>query len=279
MSSSPLAAGFTREDLESLHRSNPFHPDDDDSPCGCPGHLTLSSGIQVPLAWAMEDPARLKRLMEYSQILPVEQPAETSLCKYVFNMANFKRLAWFFLIGAAANLLLHCLGAAAAPTKNITNVARFHPESELYYQGMHFDNVSGLPQLFRLDDNMDNDAAFQAFMAAFTDEMSHETNLSKRDWYDCQFPARNYVQKFCCNTGHQIGKFLSATGAAALGGYATSLMVEAFNGEHDNKNPRSVCLTRDYNNLCVSWASYNTEVATDAEAADIAKYSVECVGR
>lgn len=110
MSSSPLAAGFTREDLESLHRSSPFHPDNDDTPCGCPGHLTLPSGFQIPLKWAMEDPARLQRLMEYGQILPVELPEETSPHKCILTTTTIQRLLWFVLVGVVANLILFCVG-------------------------------------------------------------------------------------------------------------------------------------------------------------------------
>ena len=53
-------------------------------------------------------------------------------------------------------------------------------------------------------------------------------------------------------------------------------MQEAFNGARDNKKPRSIGLPTDGHNICVSWATYDTDKTTDVEDADVVKRPVQC---
>jgi hypothetical protein len=146
--------------------------------------------------------------------------------------------------------------------------------TDVFCRGLHYDNVTGQHfELYTVDQTLSEEAVFESYWSAFNER---GTSLAKRDWYDCRFPRQNYIQKFGCNTGHGLGAFLSNTGAAATGGYISSLLQEAFNGSRDNKKPRSVCLSRDGKNLCISWASYDTDHTTAAENTDITNFSVEC---
>lgn len=126
---------------------------------------------------------------------------------------------------------------------------------------------------YTLNEGLTDSSAFDAYWSAYN---GTDAVLAKRDWYNCRFPRQNYVQKFGCNTAHGIGGFVSATGSAAAGGYISGLLKEAFNGKRDHQKPRSVCLARDGKNLCVSWATYDTDKATSGEESDIVRYSIEC---
>ncbi|THY68126.1 hypothetical protein D6C87_07729 [Aureobasidium pullulans] len=126
-------------------------------------------------------------------------------------------------------------------------------------------------ELYAHDDSIDDTAAFASYMAAYSD---NTTILSKRDWYNCK--RLSNLQTLGCNSGHALGGFVSATGSAAMGSYVGTLLSEAFSGGRDNKNPRSVCLTRDGKNLCVSWATYTGSGLKGGESGDITYYSTQC---
>jgi hypothetical protein len=69
----------------------------------------------------------------------------------------------------------------------------------------------------------------------------------------CTYYKRHSALKTAgCGTAHAIGAFISATGAAAAGGYIANELGEAFNGKRDNQTPRPICITKDDDTLCTS---------------------------
>lgn len=142
--------------------------------------------------------------------------------------------------------------------------------AEFFYKGEHYDEgTDTVFDLYTVEDTIDESAAFESYIAAI-----NTTELEKRSWYDCQHLTN--LQTFGCNTGHALGSFVSGVGQAAMGGYVTTLLGEAFSSGRDNDSPRSVCLTRDGNNLCVAWATYTSAGLKSGEQAQISSYSVEC---
>jgi hypothetical protein len=105
----------------------------------------------------------------------------------------------------------------------------------------------------------------------YYDAYVDETNILKRDWYDCQFPdAQHYIRSFCCHTKNVMGSFVAGAGSAAAGGIIGGLATKVFNGKRDDQNPRSVCIPKNGDNVCVFWATYDTDVATAQEEEDFA---------
>jgi putative hemolysin len=51
---------------------------------------------------------------------------------------------------------------------------------------------------------------------------------------------------------------------------------EAFNDSRDNQAPRPICVTKDGNIICTSWANYNTGKLANGESRDIANFAVKC---
>ena len=231
----------------------------------------LPRDVDYPTDWLKDGAKRNEAGGRFLQL--VENLPSTTKRKDPFFWRTAKHVAWYLAVGFASHQLLNQLGVNAAPSVLPTRDLDSSSDVVLYHKGLHLDTVTGHEfQLFMLDDSLDEVAAFETYLSAYLDELK----VSKRDWYDCQFPRQHNLLKFCCNTGHGLGTFVSSTGSAAMGGYVSSLMQEAFNGNRDNKNPRSVCLARDGHNLCVSWATYDTEKTSGAENADIVKYSVQC---
>ena len=197
----------------------------------------------------------------------------------MFSMKTLKTLLYFVLVGFAATALNRYLGVAASPVFDMSELmARdANPSMDIFYKGEHYDNGTGYNfDLYTVDDSLDEPFAFASYMAAYDDEEDGDTSpdLEKRDWYDCQHLSS--IQTLGCNSGHALGSFVSATGSAAFGGYLSGLLKEAFSGGRDNSRPRSVCLSRDKNNLCVSWASYTGSGLRSGEANSITQFSTEC---
>jgi len=231
----------------------------------------LPRDVDYPTEWSKNGAGRREAGDRFLEL--VSQLPQTNKTKGSFFWSTAKHIAWYLAVGFASHQLLKQLGVNAAPSALDTRDVDPSSDVVLYHKGLHLDNVTGNEfQLYMLDDDLDEAAAFESYLSAYLDE----PELSKRDWYDCQFPRQHNLLKFCCNTGHALGTFVSSTGSAAAGGYISSLLQESFNGKRDNQSPRSVCLSRDGHNLCVSWATYNTENTSGAEDADIVKYSVQC---
>jgi hypothetical protein len=231
----------------------------------------LPRDVDYPMEW-LKDETRCKeagdRFLKLASQLPTTVKRRES-----FFWRTAKHVAWYLAVGFASHQLLKKLGVNAAPSDLATRGVDYSAGVVLYHKGLHLDNATGHEfQLYMLEDDLDEAAAFESYLSAYLDE----PKVSKRDWYNCEFPREHNVLKLCCNSGHALGTFVSSTGAAAAGGYISSLLREGFNRKRDNQNPRSVCLSRDGHNLCVSWATYSTEVTTGAEDADIVKYSVQC---
>ena len=234
-------------------------------------HHPLPRDVDYPVEWLKDETTRKEagdRFLKLSSHLPT-----TVKRKEPFFWRTAKHIAWYLAVGFASHQLLKKLGVNAAPSALATRNPGSSSNVVLYHKGLHLDQVTGHEfQLYTLNDKLDEAAAFESYLSAYL----NEPKVSKRDWYDCQFPRNHNVLKFCCNTSHALGTFVSSTGSAAMGGYVSSLMQEAFNGKRDNQSPRSVCLARDGHNLCVSWATYDTDKTTQAENADVVKYSVQC---
>ncbi|CAD0029232.1 unnamed protein product [Aureobasidium pullulans] len=216
----------------------------------------------------------LSKSFAESTTTSVETPSpdcETNRPRVFFNMQNLQRLAWFFAVGFKTSFLPRFMGANAAPTLELSTRDAL-PTLDIFYKGEHYDNTTGYAfELYAHDDSIDDTAAFASYMAAYSD---NTTILSKRDWYNCKHLSN--LQTLGCNSGHALGGFVSATGSAAMGSYVGTLLSEAFSGGRDNKNPRSVCLTRDGKNLCVSWATYTGSGLKGGESGDITYYSTQC---
>jgi hypothetical protein len=231
----------------------------------------LPRDVDYPMEWSKDESRRNEADDRFLQL--VDSLPTTNKRKDSFFWRTAKHVAWYLAVGFASHQLLGHLGVSAAPSALATRDPVSFSDVVLYPKGLHLDQVTGHEfQLYMLNDELDDVAAFESYLSAYLDQ----PKVTKRDWYDCQFPRQHNLLKFCCNTGHALGTFVSSTGSAAAGGYINSLLQEAFNGKRDNKSPRSVCLSRDGHNLCISWATYNTEVTTGAEDADIVKYSVQC---
>lgn len=177
--------------------------------------------------------------------------------------------------GITDNDYLYITGGAAADESvdiPVLEVAHSVSVPSMFYKGRHFDNTTGqLFELYVTDDAMDEECALDMYRKGGDD-----STLVRRDWYDCRFPRQNYIQKFCCNTGHAFKDFLSGSGQTVTGIYLEKLLEAALNGVRDNKSPRSICLSRNGSNLCLSWATYDTDKATAAEADDIVRHSLGC---
>lgn len=275
-----LSAGFTLADLNFCYQYCAFvsscsdlQPGEDQVRAFLRRSI-VPTDVEYPTEWSTDDRLRDQAADRFRELTQHLQTPETEAAsRSILNMTTFKRLAWFFAVGFAGNQLLSYLGANAAPTTDVARDVSSTSDVTMFHKGVHFDNVTQQDfHLFLLDDDLDEDAAFEQYLNAYVEE----PGLTKRDWYDCRFPRANYIQKFCCNTGHALGTFVGNTGAAAMGGYLNSLLQESINGKRDNQKPRSVCLSRDGKNMCVSWASYSTDKATGAEDNDITNYSVQC---
>lgn len=250
------------------------------------------------------------------ELLPVQRPIDHSWSWPDLISKPLKNAFYYIAMGFVASLVARYIGVYAAPSAHILDiaeapygnaimardlhstaisdhdylyitgdavpnasglipvdeVARSVPVPAMFYKGQHFDNTTGqLFELYVTDDTMDEDCALDMYLRA-----GDEKALVKRDWYNCHFPKKNYIQKFCCNTGHAIKDFLSGTGQTVTGIYLEGLLKEALNGVRDNQKPRSICLNRNGHNLCVSWATYDTDKTTPAEADGIVKHSLEC---
>lgn len=237
-------------------------------------HSILPTDTEYPPEWSTSEATRDQAADRFIKLTRRLQLPEKDSRPYVFfNMSNFKRLAWFFVVGFAGSQLVNYMGANAAPTAEAAQDETYASNVTMFHKGIHFDNTTQQEfHLYLADDELDDAAAFQAYLDAYTDE----PELTKRGWFNCQFPPDQYIRENCCHSAHAVGAFVSATGAAAAGGYINTLLHEAFNGKRDNQKPRSVCLVRDGHNLCVSWAAYSTDKATDAEDNAITRFSVEC---
>jgi hypothetical protein len=62
----------------------------------------------------------------------------------------------------------------------------------------------------------------------------------------------------------------------AAEGYITTELGEAFNGKRDNQTPRFICITKDGDTLCTSWANYSTGKLPSGESGDIEGFAVKC---
>lgn len=188
----------------------------------------------------------------------------------MFHTINLSQVLTLGLSGTA---LLGSIGVAASPVPEDSAASKALGNLPKFFKGFHVDNTTGYPfELYTTDNAMDEMAAFAAYVAA-----DEETGLSKRDWYDCNFarPGR-HIQRFCCNTAHGIGTFVSNTGAAFAAGYINNVIEDAFNGKRDGDNPRSICLVNDNSKMCVSWAQYTYTVTTSGENKDISNLATNC---
>ncbi|KAH0282531.1 hypothetical protein KCU62_g9671, partial [Aureobasidium sp. EXF-3399] len=187
-------------------------------------------------------------------------------------MKSLKTLLTFLLVGFLATALNRYLGAHASPAGDVSELMARHvdPSMDIFYKGEHYHNGTGYNfDLYTVDDSLDEVVAFASQMAVYADDEDSDisANIRKRDWYDCQ--RLSNIQTLGCNIGHALGSFVSATGSAAFGGYLSGLLTEAFSKGRDNSRPRSVCLSRDKNNLCVSWAWYTGSRLRSGEANSI----------
>ncbi|KAK6008126.1 hypothetical protein QM012_000029 [Aureobasidium pullulans] len=195
----------------------------------------------------------------------------------ILSMKTVKTILWYIAIGFAATALNRYLGVYASPVGDMSGLVSrdIYPSMDIFYKGEHLDNSTGYSfELYTVDDSLDEDTAFANYMAAYVDDNDNLPALHKRSWYDCKHLSN--LQTLGCNTGHALGGFVSATGSAAFGGYLGTLLGEAFSNGRDDDKPRSVCLSRDKHNLCVSWASYTGSGLKSGESNDITYYSTQC---
>jgi hypothetical protein len=175
----------------------------------------------------------------------------------------------------------HSMTALAAPTHpNETSIHHHFNQSGIHhghkYHGEYYDGSTGT-----WFDLYSPDAVAYTNEDALASYWKGHTNvtdtLGKRGFYDCTYYGRHSTLKVAaCGTGHAIGAFVSATGAAAAGGYIATELQEAFNGKRDNQSPRSICITKDGDTLCTSWANYNTGKLANGESGDIANFALKC---
>ncbi|CAG8021100.1 unnamed protein product [Penicillium salamii] len=142
----------------------------------------------------------------------------------------------------------------------------------LFAMGNYTDNVTGEAfTLYTVDASVSEEDSLQSYYGAFANEPS----LSPRNWYDCNYPGGG-IRLACCGTAHGIGNFVSAVGSSSAAGYIVALLKEINTSKRLDKKPRSACITRDGDNLCVSWATYATSTMTSAEQTEISTFSREC---
>ena len=140
--------------------------------------------------------------------------------------------------------------------------------------GQHFDNGTGVPfHLFVEDETTDPKTAFNTYWNG-----CDESSVAKRGWFECESPSNSFIQQFGCNTAHNLGYFIGYVGPAPTLDFIKGLLTEAFQNGRGKDTPRSVCLTRDGKNLCVSWASYDDADLQPGENLDIATRAVGCAG-
>lgn len=212
----------------------------------------------------------------------------TSCCRHcqtcnpapILGVKTLQTLLWYLFVGFAATTLNRYLGVVASPVSHMSEImARdVNPSMDIFYKGEHYDNGTGYSfDLYTVNDSVDENFAFADYMAAYIDDEDGDpsSDLQKRDWYDCQ-NLRTGFQTLGCNTAHGLGKVITLTGTSAFGGYLSGLLKEAFSNGRDNDRPRSICLTRDKNNLCVSWASYTGSGLPGKDADTITRFSTEC---
>ncbi|PWN49109.1 hypothetical protein IE53DRAFT_297389, partial [Violaceomyces palustris] len=53
----------------------------------------------------------------------------------------------------------------------------------------------------------------------------------------------------------------------------------AFANGRGGKSPRSICHTYDGDNVCTSWANYDSNGLKNGESADIANFATSCAKR
>jgi len=117
----------------------------------------------------------------------------------------------------------------------------------------------------------DKDVAWQQYLA------NPHVNVSnvRRDWKDCQ--KLSTLQWAACNTAHGFAGGFKTLSASTLGAYINDEINSAFTGGRDNQNPRSICHVYDNQNLCVSWANYDTHTLKNGESGDIGGFAAKCV--
>ncbi|KAJ5921376.1 hypothetical protein N7466_009702 [Penicillium verhagenii] len=142
----------------------------------------------------------------------------------------------------------------------------------LLAMGTYTDNVTGETfTLYTLDASVSEDDALQSYYGGFANEPS----LSARNWYDCNYPGGG-IRLMCCGAAHGIGGFVSAVTSSSAAGYIVALLKEVDTSKRLDQKPRSACITRDGDNLCVSWATYATSTMTSAEETTISVFAREC---
>ncbi|KAI6814565.1 hypothetical protein KC340_g16034 [Hortaea werneckii] len=232
-----------------------------------------SGNFDYPEAWIASPSERYKAFERFvtlnESITPSALPKDDHLHKILgLIMATLKRVAYFTAIGFLANLLAKYVGVQAHPGPAVVNDG-----PGFFFRGTHVDNTSGIPfDLYVGDECLTNESA----LAEFYMSEDEESNIFKRDWYDCDFGRGRYIANFCCNTGHSLGGFVSSIGSSTFGIQLSQQLDKAFDGKRDGKSPRSICYTENKKRLCTSWATYSGDVATTGEKNDITRYSREC---
>lgn len=219
-----------------------------------------ATAITSPRNWTDKDASRRFE----STATRLLQPTLSTVLSKMFSL---QRLSYFFAAGLLGTVLVK--GVSAMPHEGISGeIAR---SVDIFPVGEFTDPTTGKAfDLYSDDGTLD---ALDVF-SSYSQGINSTSHLSERNWYDCK--RLSNLQTFGCNTGHAIGSFVSATGSAAAGSYLGTLLGEAFNGSRDNQKPRSICLSRDGHNLCVSWATYDTAKLRAGEASNIQQYSIDC---
>ncbi|QIW99380.1 hypothetical protein AMS68_004898 [Peltaster fructicola] len=221
-----------------------------------------SNAITSPRTWAKGNTSQQRFKQTATSLL---KPTLTSVLSKMFSV---QRLAFYFAAGLVGTAVFNAASASAMPLEGLTGVIK--RSMDIHYKGEFVDAVTNLPfDLYSEDAALEPATAFSYYLAG-----ANDTELDKRSWYNCEHLTN--LQTLGCNTAHGIGSFVSATGASAAGSYIAVLLGEAFNGIRDNKKPRSVCISRDGANLCVSWATYDTASLKSGEPSDIANFAVSC---
>jgi hypothetical protein len=227
------------------------------------------------LSWIQTYPSMSADEKQNEKRNPAQTPPSTSQ----ETMATDRAFRGFGIILSMllAYLLIRSgvLRAAASPTPTSPFGLSVINAANIDYIGVFVDEVTS--QEFDLYDSR-SDKSEPAISAYYQNIRAANVtlNLNKRSWYNCESYPEPSLQRVCCNSAHGLGRGAVSIGQAALGNFIASEISEATSGGRDNQSPRSVCHTIDGDNVCTTWANYNSNNLPSGASADMGDYSAKC---
>ncbi|GAC96553.1 sequence orphan [Pseudozyma hubeiensis SY62] len=107
--------------------------------------------------------------------------------------------------------------------------------------------------------------------AQYLTNVGNSSILATRDWKDCE--RLSTAQWAACNTAHGISGAVQSIGTATLGAFINDEVNNAFTDGRDNWKLRSICHVYDGDNICLSWANYDTNTLKNGESGDIGGFA------